>query len=145
VHDTETPMDSVPSLSPHQYSPIPRHITPDSALPCSHDTAGLVTTYMHLLGITPSVHHDVLPQTWHYYGLEIPTDSLPGHRDCAIALECHTNPAYPYPRTPTALFWLSWRTALSAELNTNDPDLMLTPCLARLYCTAFSYRAMPIQ
>jgi hypothetical protein len=61
------------------------------------------------------------------------------------ALECHTNPSFPYPRTPTALFWLYWTTAVSAELNTNNPDPTPTPCLAGLYCTAFGYRPRPFN
>jgi hypothetical protein len=36
-------------------------------------------------------------------------------------------------------------TALSAELNSDDPDLKPTLCLAGLYCTAFGYRATPLQ
>jgi hypothetical protein len=61
------------------------------------------------------------------------------------ALECHTNPLFPYPRTPTASFWLYWTTAVSAELNTDNPDPTPTPCLAGHYCTAFSYQATPLQ
>jgi hypothetical protein len=121
-------MDSVPSLSPHQYSHIPCRITLDSALPCSHNT---------------------LPLTRHYDALGMPTDSLPGGQDLSLMTSGSRmpyQPSFPYPRRLTALFWLYWTTtALSAELNTDDPDPTPTLCLARLHCTAFSYRAMPLQ
>jgi hypothetical protein len=68
--------------------------------------------------------------------------SLPGHRDRSFMTQgsrMPNHPLFPYARTPTALFRLYWTTALSAELNNNDPDPTPTLCLAGLYCTAFGY------
>jgi hypothetical protein len=70
------------------------------------------------------------------------TETSPSRR---WALECHNNSSFHYPRTLTASFWLYWTTAVSAELNTDDPDPTLTPCLAGLYCTAFGYRPHPFD
>jgi hypothetical protein len=70
------------------------------------------------------------------------TETTPSQRQ---ALEHHTNPSFHYPRTPTASFWLYWMTAVSAELNTNDPDPTLILCLVGLYCTAFGYRPCPFN
>jgi hypothetical protein len=70
------------------------------------------------------------------------TETTPLQRQ---ALERHTNPSFHFPRTLTALFWLYWTTAVSAELNTDHPDLTPTPCLAGLYCTAFGYRQRPFN
>jgi hypothetical protein len=122
-------MDSVPSLSP-----IACHITLNSLLPCSHDTDGVIRAYKHLIGIIPP--HGC-GQTCYQ-----DTETAPSRRR---APECHTNPLCHYPRTPTALFWLNWTTAVPVQLNTNSPDPTPTLCLAGLYCTAFGYRPRPLN
>jgi hypothetical protein len=140
--------DTAFPLYHHHYSSTPLGITPDSSASCLKDAEGLIPAYMHLPGITSSIHCNALPQTQHYDALGMPTHLLLQHRDCSLttsASRTRYRPSFPYPRTPITPFWIYWTTALSAELNSDNPDPTPTPCLARLYCTAFSYQTTPLQ
>jgi hypothetical protein len=70
----------------HHYSSIPPGITPDSSSSCFKDVKGLIPTYMHLPGITSSIHCDALLWTQHYHALGMPTHWLPQHRDCSLLM-----------------------------------------------------------
>jgi hypothetical protein len=116
----------------HQTQHYHTHMTPTDSLPHTSTFSALLplytkTHYFELGIITPYGCRRTRYQD---------TETAPLQH---WALECHTNPSFPYPRTSTASFWLYWTTALSAELNTDDPDLTPTPCLVGLYCTASSY------
>jgi hypothetical protein len=112
-----------------------------------HNADGLVTAYMHLPGITSSIHCNALPQTQHYHALRMPTHSLLQRRDCCLmmlASKSHINPCSLIIGHQSPRFGYIGR-LLYLQSSTPTTLIQHWDCAWLDYCTAFSYSTTPLQ